>query len=453
MIPAGPSTTTQPPSTGSSSERPRSVVIAGGGSLGAAIAARLPAGWAVVVVDPDPAAQARVRAARPDAGFVAGDATSRLVLAKAGMDTKTVLVAASGDAAVNQEAARVAREAFGVEERVVVGGSPGEETGLSPAECVAPLDAVAGRVVNRISIAASRAVDVGLGIGELLQVTVLDGSPAAGRTLREFGARHWLVGAVYRADHLIVPHGDTRVEVGDRVLLVGEPSVLDDVAPFFRGGAPVFPSQYGARIGHPGTGGAETMARWLAERVGADGVVAIPPIGGTGADPDLAALDIGCVVLEPVTLPWYVWLGLLRSRLHAAIVSGRRPVYLWRTGPPVRSILVCVRDVRAQRDVVLAAIDLARQLGAALTAITVGPGLESVGDDLDRLTRLHGVEVAHRRVEGNPVTRLREAAQGHDLLVVGIRKEHNSPLAPDVSTFLLHAAPSSVLFIPYAASD
>lgn len=444
----------------SGAERPRQVVLVGGGRVGRAIASRLPPGWSLVVVDVDPTAEAALREVRADCVFVAGDGSSRLTLARCGLDERSVFIAATSSDAVNLEAARVASEHFGVEERVVVADEAAD--GALIGEHVRPAEAVAGRVVNRVSIEASRAVDIGLGIGEILQVTVLEGSAAAGRALKDFGARHWLVAAVYRAGTLIVPHGDTRVAAGDRVLLVGEPSDLEDVAPYFRGGAPVFPSQFGAciaRVDHPL---AHAYAGWLAGMLGMELVGPAPrtfaDLAATPAADWSAWLDenmVACSVHPGAALPWYVRLGLVRSRLHAALVAGRRPFVVVR-GPPVevRRLLVCVRDPQQQRDVLLAGIDLARLAGAPIDVLTVAPpGAEpnpawSAG--IRRLSRLYEVEIEQRRVTGNPVAEIRRAAEGADLAVLGIRSEHNSPLAPDVSTHLLHDLPVSAVFVPWS---
>jgi Trk K+ transport system NAD-binding subunit len=451
----------------SPSERPRHVVIVGAGRVGTEVADRLPDTWSVGVVDVDPAAEARIRELRPDATFVTGDGSSRLTLAGCGLTRASVLIAATPSPAVNREAARVARAHFGVEEVIVVTSEVPEalEEGEKPGDFLAPAEAVAGRIVNRVSIEASRAVDIGLGVGEILQVTVLEGSPAAGRALREFGARHWLVAAVYRSGHLIVPHGDTRVEAGDRVLLVGEPKDLQDVAPYFRGGAPVFPSQYGPRVAWVGEDAAPPFARWFLSLVDGDSLVEAPPRLRNLAD--VASADwvswldtecVGCVVMGPVRLPWYVRLGLVRSRLATALAAAHRPFLVHRGGPTtIRRVLVCVRDPRAQREVLLAGIDVARLAGAVIDTLMVDPpgtpAPPSAAADLDRLGRLYGVELTHRRLTGNPVSIIRDAAREADLVVLGFRPEHNSPLAPDPSTWLLHELGSAALFVPWTAGS
>lgn len=453
-----------PPSTPRNrhAELPRHVVIVGGGRVGAAVAARLPSSWSVVVVDPDEGAGERVHAVRPDASFVTGDGCSRLVLARCNLDARSVFVACSPSSEVNREAARLAREHFAVEERVVLAADlPSElDAGERAGDLLRPADAVAGRIVNRISVEASRAVDVGLGIGEILQVTVLEGSPAAGRALRDFGARHWLVAAVYRAGALIVPHGDTRIAAGDRVLLVGEPADLADVAPFFRGGAPVFPSQYGTSVVWIGAGPPSELARSLTDAVAADQLAIIPP---SLRDPAAAApaewtawLDsvaAACLVLPGAHLPAYVRAGFVRSRLLGALCASRRPVVVQRTATvSVRRILVALKDLRAQRDVALAAIDLARQLGAAVEGLHVGDGPPAGASELDRAARLYGLELPLVVRPGNPVRTIREASRDADLVVLGLRPEHNSPLAPDVSTYLFAELAATAVFVPWSSS-
>lgn len=448
-------------------ERPRRVVLVGCGRVGASILTRLPEAWTVVVIEIDPVVAAGVPALRAGVELIVGDGTSRLVLEKAAPDLRTVLIAATTSDVVNCEVARVAREKFGVEERVVLVADPDavpESAGLAEAEILRTSDAVAGKVINRVSIQASRSMDVGLGIGELVQVTVLDGSPAVGRALKEFAARQWLVGAVYRGGKLIVPHGDTCVAAGDRILLVGDPSVLGEVAPFFRGGAPIFPSQYGHRFGWIGAEAGAPLAEWLGARMDVTGTTRmpgpqdrLPPAEGLAAR--LTELDIGCLMVDARAMPWMVRMGFSAAGLHDWIVAAHRPVFVRRGEfAPIRRILLAVHDARAQREVVLAAVDLARQLEASLSSVTVRvPGApvseaDTIARDLDRFGRLHGLEIPHRFEEGNPVVRIRAAAEQADLVVLGVRQGHNTMFSPDVSVFLLHGMSCSALLVPWSGS-
>ena len=64
----------------------------------------------------------------------------------------------------------------------------------------------------------------------LVEVTLAEGSPAAGKTVAELGVpRDATVVAVIRERHVIVPRGETTVEPGDEVLLLVTPESEDEV--------------------------------------------------------------------------------------------------------------------------------------------------------------------------------------------------------------------------------
>ncbi|MBO9323988.1 MAG: potassium/proton antiporter [Roseiflexus sp.] len=65
---------------------------------------------------------------------------------------------------------------------------------------------------------------------QLVELTVVPGSPACGRAIMELGLpRGALVVLINRSDDSLVPDGTTILEPGDRVLLLAERSALDDV--------------------------------------------------------------------------------------------------------------------------------------------------------------------------------------------------------------------------------
>ncbi len=445
----------------------RRVVIAGYGLTGAAVHAGLGAdAWEVVVVDRDPARLEAAQAA--GARVVEGDATSRLVLEDAGLTARSALVAATGDDRINFEILRLGRDTFGVEERLAVLGERPDDDRVAAAEVVVRASAVAARLLNRLGAGrAAGGADIGLGRGEIVQVTVLDGSVAIGRPLRELGARTWLLAAVYRDDALIVPHGDTAVAVGDRVVLVGEPPVVADVARYFRGGDPVFPTQYGRRVGWHGANAA-AGARWLAEVTRTPEPVPVDAAwmdaARTPAAERRACLDgagIGCLVVDAEPVPWLERAGVVRAQHHDVLVSVRRPVLVLRPGGGGTRVLLAITDAAAQRDVALAAFDLARLLRGPLVAVVVRPPALGVEDDarvsgtpeaLRALARLHAIDLEVRVLEGNPVQRIREAAKDADVAVLGLRASHHRFTSPDVSLFLLHALPCSAVFVPWGSA-
>ena len=448
----------------------RTIAIIGAGRVAEAVVAGIPPSWDVVLVDTSEARLAGFPE-RPSGALtrIQGDGTSRLVLARCGLGRTAVLVAATRSDEVNKEAARVAREAFGVEERVVMLEVPEglEEAGLLRSEVVARHLATAARCLNMLPLGEARATTLGLGEGELLQVTVLEGSPAVGRELRSLEARDWLVAAVYRGAELIVPHGDTAAQPGDRVLLVGEPGELRLIAAWFRGGDPTFPTLYGPTIGWVGEVAAR-MARWLVERTPAHVADELPAAlfsaderaPGEVAD-RLRTREIGCVVLPPVPVPWLARLGLVRPTRADLLFGLGLPLLVCRGAPPLTRLLVALSPQQDPRPLGNVAIDLARELGASLTCLTVLPPRIAGGElstdlsgprQLARLASLHDVPIDLIQDEGNPIERVRHHARGTDLLIVGYTRtrRRSTVFSPDISLYLLHEAPCSVLLVPRA---
>jgi Trk K+ transport system NAD-binding subunit len=421
---------------------PGPILIVGAGRVGHALLHGLPAGSPVTLIDLDPGALAAPLARTPAVRTIAGDGTSRLTLVDAGVGNRTRVIAATGSDRANEEVLRVARELGAAELVGVFHDAPPD---LGSAEVIHRATACAGQLLSRVTTGSNRGVTLGLGQGELVQVTVLPGSQAVGRPLREVGASHWLVAALYRADTLIVPHGHTVVEAGDRVLLVGAPEVLEEIAAFFRGGAPVFPYQYGPDVLHAADPGAHALAAWLTR-------IAEARACRPGEVPDR---DAGCLVLAPPAIPWTARAGFAASAAHDQIARSPCPVLIARRPPPIERILLALD--RLQPEVALVAFDLARQAQATLRTLTVSPPSLVRGADpplaldpqpLERLARLHSVTLEHVIDHGNPVTCVRRHAAQHDLVVVGVHARRPSPFDPDISVHLLHELPTSILFVP-----
>lgn len=444
----------------------KKIVIVGAGQVAMTVVAGLPASWDVVLVELDEQKLAAFPARTAGAlTSIHGDGTSRLVLARAGVDRATVLLASSRSDEVNKEVARIARQEFGVEERVVLlHALEGlEEAGLLRTEVVARHIATAARVLNSLPLGASRATTLGLGAGELLQITVLEGSEAIGRELTTLHARDWLVAAIYRDARLIVPHGGTTVKAGDRVLLVGDPNELNLVATWFRGGEPTFPTMYGQHVGWVGEG-TEKLACWLADRSKANCVESLPDSlldAGRLAPEDalrrVSDADIGVLVVPPVPLSFLARLGVAPAFRAARLLAFGRPLLVARSDQPITRVLLAVSPRQDPRAAAGVAIDLARELGASLACLVVLAPKVAGEDDREtqvprqvaRLAQLHDVPLERRLDEGNPIERIRHHAKDFDLLVVGYSKPRRSSLwRPDVSLHLLHDAPCSVLLVP-----
>lgn len=453
----------------------KDVIVVGAGRVGRRLVHELHPERALVVVDNNPARLERVPDAvgRLQVTKVLGDANSRLVLEKTGVSHQATVVICTGDDRVNREVARMCREHFEVQELVCLlyREMETDEAWLTEADIVQRHQATAALVLNRLNAGETRGVALGLGQGELRQVAVMEGSAAAGRSLSEIHPHRWLVAAVYREDRLIVPHGQTILRPGDRVLLVGQPAVLGSVAAFIRGGRPTFPTQYGERIGMLGGETVQEEARFLHEQtLGQDAIALVPSelhpgkVSEEAIAERLDELNVGCVVCDPVRISWAARVGFIRSTRKRFVLAAHVPVLVARGTAPYRRVLLAVGPDQDADLIAQVSIDLARQCKSTLTILTVLPPSFAEGEDeveplkqlpgrIAHLARLHGVEVDKRLDHGNPIERIRHHARDFDLLVIGhSRQRRNTLFTPDVSLFLLHDAPCSVMFVPWNAS-
>ena len=223
------------------------VIVVGAWGVTRELARRLGPMWEVTVVDADPG---RLDGAR-QAGAIAvlqGDGSSRVTLERAGLAGADAVVAATVDDDVNLEVCRLARQAgclrvvalataperladyrqMGVEAHVVA---------LGPRELEALLDRDA---VSSTTLAAGRS--------EAVEFRVGAGSPVKGIPLRELRGVPWLVASILRHDRLIVPHGDSVLEEGDVVTVVGAASDYPGIMGMFLGTGARFPLEWGRAV-------------------------------------------------------------------------------------------------------------------------------------------------------------------------------------------------------------
>lgn len=479
----------------------RRVVVVGAGSTGRALASRLGLDNEVVVVDPDPEACRTLGEPRslaevlpslggaPGVHVACGDASSRLVLAALAEGVKRpALAAASGRDDVNLEAGRLARD-LGFEPILAVQNDPDSSASYA-AERVSTVDR-GGLVADHVQRALRHAgaaipIGVGLGRGELLEVRLLKSSPVIGRPLKDISSDRWRVAAVFRGQSVVLPTGSTTLQAEDRVLLVGDPESMPDIAEHVRMGKPQFPQPWGQRVltlerGGPDEALAAEAARWV------DACGCTPLLRGFVAGPDRKAPSrpTPSGVGQPEVLPSpddarFVD-SLLRLRPGVLVTRSARarrwsvfwgqgsqdarlcdavpiPVLFARGGGPYRHILLPVSGSGMTLAGLELAIDLTRQHGAALTALSVdlprlltGFGEEARRAEIEpvrRLCDLYGVHLDDVHRVGNPILRILEESAHHDLVVLTRRRNRQDGWSnPDIALRVARRAACSALVL------
>jgi trk system potassium uptake protein TrkA len=203
------------------------VAIAGAGSVGTAIARDLEAnGHEVLVLEQDPEIVDQRRVELPGVRWIAADACEVASLDAAGFSSVDVVVAATGDDEDNLVVSLLAKQEFAVP-RVVArvnnsknqwlfNESWGVDVSVSTPQLLTAL------VEEAVSVGSLvRLLQFQGGTAHLVEVTLAEGSPAAGVAIADLGVpRDATVVAVVRRDRLVVPRGDTVLQSGDEVLVL-----------------------------------------------------------------------------------------------------------------------------------------------------------------------------------------------------------------------------------------
>ncbi len=181
----------------------------------------------------------------PNIHKTAGDATSDYLLRKIDIDNAAYLVAFTNNEDVNYEISSIGKrhnvariiayiptyknlERFYELGVTVVGG---------------PKD-IASLVYNKITH-AKKAIGIGLGIGEIVEVFIDEYSPFANKEISQLSLHGIKIGAVYRDNKLIIPQKDTTIKSNDKILLIGYPEKLEYAVNIITSPNMKFPMQYG----------------------------------------------------------------------------------------------------------------------------------------------------------------------------------------------------------------
>jgi len=202
------------------------VVIAGAGAVGAFLAEDLAkAGHDVIVIEKD-IAQIELSPVGDNLQLLEADACEVSTLQRANLLDTHVVVAATGDDEDNLVISLLAKQEFAVPRVIARVNNPANHWMFNQSWGVD----IAVSTPHLLSALVQEAVSVGSlvklfqfdsGHAHLVEVTLAEQSPAIGMALTDITLpRRATVVAVIRDDHVVVPRGDTVLDVGDEVLLL-----------------------------------------------------------------------------------------------------------------------------------------------------------------------------------------------------------------------------------------
>ena len=211
------------------------IAVAGAGNVGSFVAEDLSAkGHDIVVIEQDPAVIAVVKP-ELDVSWVKGDACELYTLDAAVLSSCEVVVAATGDDEDNLVISLLAKQEFAVPRVIARVNHPDnqwlftESWGVDVAVSMPHL--LTSLVEEAVSIGdVVRLLNLEQGKVALLEVTLDEGSPAAGKTVRELRLPpDCTIVAIVRERHVVTPGDETPLQVGDEVMALAAPEAEEDL--------------------------------------------------------------------------------------------------------------------------------------------------------------------------------------------------------------------------------
>ena len=211
------------------------VIIVGAHGEAKELINRISSGWSISVIDLD---QEKLRnfTTKRQIEKIQGDATSSLVLKKAGLEHTTAVITLTLNDEVNLEVLKIAKQNEIIRLSSVINDSSNSDIYKNLGVEVVEPDTLLARRFEHI-LEPRRVVSQAFagGRAEAIEIEISSDSPVRGKKLREIGSDYYIVGALLRKGKVIIPHGDTEIQTGDLVTIVLQSGAFSNVINLFSG--------------------------------------------------------------------------------------------------------------------------------------------------------------------------------------------------------------------------
>ncbi len=230
----------------------RKLTIFGLGFFGLQILEHLSDKWDIIGIDLDEELINKFKEKfknKENVILIAGDASSILTWKKLKSENIKYIISTIKDSDVSLEICRIAKDVFNLDVSIMVllfEQEREKEFEKFDVSIIKPAEIITNAVISKIEKNYTIATNIGLKKGEIIEVNILARSHLIDRKLKYLKPTKWRIAAIYRDGELIIPTGEDRIKVGDRVVLIGDPKVLENLVNILLKGIPQFPLQFGS---------------------------------------------------------------------------------------------------------------------------------------------------------------------------------------------------------------
>jgi len=464
------------------------VIIVGAHGEAKELINRISSGWSISVVDLD---QEKLRnfSTKRQIEKIQGDATSSLVLKKAGLEHTTAVITLTLNDEVNLEILKIAKQNEIIRLSSVINDSSNSDLYKNLGVEVVEPDILLARRFEHI-LEPRRVVSQAFagGRAEAIEIEISSDSPVRGKKLREIGSDYYIVGALLRKGKVIIPHGDTEIETGDLVTIVLQSGAFSNVINLFSGSESRFPLEFGKNIlvilENEENLKNLSESEFYTRNTKASSLLVLTredlfDNNLESTDDTLKAIlkdqefemhlkskisnkDIESIVTDSSigTIFFPVEDGMSKSKIKSLINisnKSKTPILFSKSTYPYKTIGILLNDDFGESTSNSIAFDLASSLSASLTAVNVSQPkfLQSeesskVSDSIEKLQDLalsHEVQLDLENQEGNEAKIFSELSSNFDLSIIGAGTSQSWQSRKTIE-FISSNSKSSVLYIP-----
>ena len=218
----------------------RRIVIVGGGHIGLYVARELErrnSAIRVKVIEASRARAVEVADHLQRTVVLHGNALSEEILREAEISSADTIVALTNDDQVNILTSALAKQ-LGAKRSLCLVNGTGYANLVRSFEIdseINPRAITVSRILQHVRRGRIRSVhSVGNGGGELMEAEALETAPVIGKALKDLPLDGVRVGAIFRDGKVIIPDGDTQLQVKDRAIIFSTAESVRDVEQLFR---------------------------------------------------------------------------------------------------------------------------------------------------------------------------------------------------------------------------